>query len=1231
VAPDEDLVKPLRKEIDNGLWGGLTPAEWLEIDDARAFSSKHGEEGINPAESFRTEKRVSTLRKALFEYPLSVHECAVAVFGDASEAAQLAISRIVELGAEIKDASGNQALSARFHLFARSTEGIFGCMTSNPHLYLNRRVQCEKCENLALEMAGCNKCGASFYIGHQADLRDEQFFRPEGSEESRVFLMPEDLELSDENEDDDLQNDHSAGLENQVIGSVSVCVKCGKFSPDAFAVCSVCAGNDIVRVKTQTSRNKCGACGSIGFPAIRKLESGNDAAASVLATEMYQHMPPSVEGLENGLSGAGRKLMVFSDNRQQAAYFAPYLEDRYSKILWRKVIYQALIKLGEMHPTEKSFHIQDMLPHIVQLASDANLFSAGATAITKQTIAKQRLHFELTNTELQNNLEGIGLVRVEPALPDNPESFQAFEEFGLDAVAARSFLLELLTTVRLGGILSADSGVALDVDLFKPRTGPLYIRETIPYAGKRISSWLPKAKSNTRSNFVEKVLAKSAPGADVTELLSGVWAALLNPAGQFSKILETKSVGALGVLSQLDHNNLEITALDQSSSIYECNTCGRVSSRSVLGVCPRYRCDGELEMATERVLAKGIFYSTQYQSPGLISLTSREHTAQLTTGEARDIQIDFVKGKVNVLSSSTTFELGVDVGELQSVFLRNVPPSVANYLQRAGRAGRRADSAALILTYAQRKPHDLSKYADPVSMVAGKMRAPFVELENERIFQRHVYSIFFASYFRTAFIDSKFKAGIFFMEGDDDTHSHRILDWIDDQSSSLRARFDAVLPEVLKPRADEIWENTISDFKALVSQVRERLVEEVAEYASLIAEAIAKGTAKALHEAARLSKVRDTIVDKDMISFLSKSNLIPKYGFPVDTVSLVPRYQEANAEKVDLDRDLTMAIFEYAPGSSVVAAGFVWESVGLGYVPSKEFTRRQYAMCGNCDHYNEKIASDMDRLTTCAACAAPLPNPHEYIIPEWGFVASSEGKRPGDSPRFQGKTNRSLYLSSEGNLVEVQGSNSIGSRIKSELRTIADLVLVNSGPKGQGYQVCPVCRAAFPGTQNSIAKHTYPTNPDKVCGRNIGERIHLGHKYQSDIVRVDIDLAGSGIQATAVAKAVGYALLEGAANGLQIANDDIDVIILPSTESLVRIALVDAVPAGAGFAKLIAENMDQVFASALERVEGCNCGLDTSCYECLRTYRNQKDHDILTRHDAISALQFTSASSAASK
>ena len=106
-------------------------------------------------------------------------------------------------------------------------------------------------------------------------------------------------------------------------------------------------------------------------------------------------------------------------------------------------------------------------------------------------------------------------------------------------------------------------------------------------------------------------------------------------------------------------------------------------------------------------------YRFLYRHLNPVPLVASEHTGQLASVEAADVQQQFLRGEINALSCSTTFELGVDVGELQSVVLRNMPPTTANYVQRAGRAGRRTDSAALVVTYAQRRSHDLSRYQDP--------------------------------------------------------------------------------------------------------------------------------------------------------------------------------------------------------------------------------------------------------------------------------------------------------------------------------------------------------------------------------------------------------------------------------------------------------------------------------------------------------------------------------------
>ena len=110
-------------------------------------------------------------------------------------------------------------------------------------------------------------------------------------------------------------------------------------------------------------------------------------------------------------------------------------------------------------------------------------------------------------------------------------------------------------------------------------------------------------------------------------------------------------------------------------------------------------------------------------------METSEHTAQLTTEAAAEIQQGFNDGRINVLSCSTTFELGVDVGELETVFLRNVPPSPANYIQRAGRAGRRKKSSAFILTFSQRKSHDLTYYNNPERLILGEIKPPYFELK----------------------------------------------------------------------------------------------------------------------------------------------------------------------------------------------------------------------------------------------------------------------------------------------------------------------------------------------------------------------------------------------------------------------------------------------------------------------------------------------------------------------
>ena len=212
-------------------------------------------------------------------------------------------------------------------------------------------------------------------------------------------------------------------------------------------------------------------------------------------------------------------------------------------------------------------------------------------------------------------------------------------------------------------------------------------------------------------------------------------------------------------------------------------------------------------------------------------MKAREHTAQLTSDEAADIQQQFVRGEVNALSCSTTFELGVDVGELQSVVMRNMPPTTANYVQRAGRAGRRTDSAALVLTYAQRRSHDLSRFQDPKAMVSGEVRSPYVPLGNERIDRRHAHSVALAAFFRDAKEqtgETWSKAGEFFL-GDAGTRETGVAVPFAG-AAAITESLRRVLPENVQEQIGVGTGAWAEELCALLEHVRTELAADVAVF-----------------------------------------------------------------------------------------------------------------------------------------------------------------------------------------------------------------------------------------------------------------------------------------------------------------------------------------------------------------------------------------------------------------
>lgn len=1200
----KDLVRPTRKRIEGATWGPINPSDWIDFDKGEDFLEASPDPSSH--NSFLTEESVVSLRNALFDGPLTVKELAEKVFGDNTDSSLQAVIKIVEFGAQIKDPQGNSALSARFHLFARATEGVFTCLSDNPHAYLARHAECEHCDSPVLELAGCRRCGAEHYIG---DFQGDRVFSQPSAGARKLYAYPAYVAGDDENEDHDYfeEGAHQKGQTEIEL----LCRGCGKSNPKTATSCENCSSNDLISVRYSDTDSVCKVCGSSSRNTLRSLESGNDAAAGVLVTELYSSLP--------NLEGSSRKIMVFSDNRQQAAFFAPYLQESYSKLMWRKSIHEALTWAESSLAEGEKKKLFELTSALKQVAQKNGLSAYGGDGGPKAE-ASRNLYLEAVTTDSRLSLEGSGLVSFDIDLPEEEDAYGPLMSLGLTYAESKDLIAQLLQIIRKNGVLTAPSpDVDQASDFFAPRRGPITLRYDDRDAKRKVSSWKPFSRRNGVSDYLEKVLVDLDKSDKLSEVLKGIFELLVNPNGPFKGILSNESSGIEAAKFQLNHNHLLISSVERRGYVFQCKLCRTIASASVREICIRYRCTGKLEKITASDVDDKLpmrHYRQVYKDSRIGPLRAEEHTAQLSNTAARDIQQEFIDGKVNILSSSTTFELGVDVGELETVFLRNVPPGVANYLQRAGRAGRRADSAALIVTYAQRKPHDMAKYAEPRSMVAGEMRAPVVKLDNQRIMERHAYSLIFSDYFKKTFSSELPASGEFFSD-EAGSHSDLIIKHVENNNELLFSRYEKLVPESLADKSRQLWNKSTEQFRELVTRVQNQISRELNELQDLINE---RAVQEDYQGAQRLKRYRNTISGKKLINSLSTKNLIPKYGFPVDTVELTPSLGDKDGKDIQLDRDLAVAIFEYAPGRKVIANGNTWESVGIQRPRSKEkdLIRKRYMSCKVCEFYEEKPFTDNeDKYEFCANCGSDDIANSKYMVPEWGFLARSTTS-DFSGQKNKGGWNRKVHIAEQGKAIEV-GGGFTPPGVSASLRTVAKMVVINESD----VRFCTFCGAAFDISvkTDAMKNHERPYHSVNKCDGQFFQQIRLGHKYETDIVEIEINWSHISIDRALAQVSLANAILQGASEGLQIAIDDLDVVILPKSPTALRIALVDAVPAGAGFAQMISENLKTVFESALEKVDDCECGEETSCYQCLRTYGNQREHDELSRGYAKQVLR----------
>jgi ATP-dependent helicase YprA (DUF1998 family) len=1182
------------------------------------------------------DNRAIQLRRRITGTPMEVQAIANEVFGDLPDQQRAAaVSELVELLLKATDpVSDSPLLSARYHLFLRSLEGAFVAYWPEKKVYLDRQTTIH--DGAAFEIALCRECGQHYFVGKLMDGKLREAMRDPGHPDFGAdFFRPVEAEEIESDDDDD-----GDAKQKQ---SFRLCVQCGemwqaKLGPSGGR-CGHHASLLVVMQETSGEKEsekgdqtpKCDVCGYQAPDPVREVVHGTDGPHAVIATTLHQNLPND-----------RKKVLAFADGRQEAAFFAWYLEQSYKDIRNRNLILQTTRRLSS--ETTEGLSIQTLSKHLRDRFRELKVFKEPKDDIELRREAWLALYREFLTDEPRISLEGVGLLHWTIQWPDGfttPEvllrpPFSLSEREARDLMA---FLFGLLRRERAVE-LQTENAVSISweelglqhrqvaVEIERPQRKP---------PTKSINGWTgaktpsgKRRKSMARMKFLMRILMDSDPGLeedaaaeDADKALREIWGAVRQWGEQRST--DERLLLRVGDAHRLNPDWWRAFPIGKDERLFQCDTCGRLQKVSIRGICSRHKCLGKLKAVHPAELenVEENHYRLLYDEDIPARLVVEEHTAQIDKERAREFQRDFKQNKIDVLSCSTTFELGVDLGDLDTIFLRNVPPEAFNYAQRVGRAGRRKGYPGIAITYCKRGPHDLYHFADPQRMLKGTTQVPVLSLTNEKIILRHVAATAFSRFFR-AFRVKFENVGALFKDLEQPTGTSDLREFLQANGAELEDTLCAVVSQQMAEKIglkDGTWiENVAGD------NSRFWLAEaEVSSDYKSVKEFETTSAQKRDYKAAERASARvSTIAGEDVLSFLSRKAVIPKYGFPVDVVELdthpVRTGRSRESIEVSLQRDLAIAVAEFAPTSKLVANKKEWESKGLKKVAGKEWPRKFYRRCIRHNFFKQWGQEDVEPPGRCSC--ERMPSKYEYVDPIFGFVTTL-GK-PEEPKRRPAKTftTRPYFVGFSGS---EPGELSFSS-IQLTKTSPGTMVVLCEGRKGEGFRICETCAAGV--RQSEIKKGKGHNTPfGTPCFGSVQSPISLGHEFPTDVLRMQFLTQPPLLNIDPVwfAYSLAYAVVEGAAEILEVPSSDLNATVAYGSEHFIPpIVLYDNVPGGAGLVARLEDKsvLKRTLEAARTRVKGtCNCGEDTSCYGCLRSYRNQFAHQHLRRGPVMHYLE----------
>jgi ATP-dependent helicase YprA (DUF1998 family) len=1238
---------------------------------------------------------------------LALPDLEARLFPDSSDAAP-AVAALLALATYARRQSDQRVLlPTRLHMFFRGLPGLFACSdaackharaTASPARQLGRlhthlRDACQ-CGARVYELLTHRECGTAFLKGYIAGLRGDFLWHlPSGPlrEGQQTPLIEVELLVDGRPPEDRSDQCIQAWLD----------VKSGRL---AYTEPDPSAGFREVFIpapaldwsKRGLKFPRCPVCNAETLRGGRTTimdhsTKGEAPFANLVKTQLDAQ--PAARAESRMLPNGGRKVLLFSDGRQKAARLARDIPREVEQDIFRQILALATSRLTEAGREPRP--VPDLYVAALTVLRDFNL------PIFDRTDA-QRVEYEIERLEKDHGNEPLAELLTEFVPGEIPSRYKVAL---LKQLCGRYYSL-----------------MGTTVGMLVPARKPLQkLQVALPAAVPALSG---QDVDDLCVSWIAELAGKYALDRDlsghVRAAAAGYWSDKWGANGTFSKTLRANierifklppgSTDAIeGLLTHelalqhqggayfLDPTKLKLR-IDLSLPWYQCGNCTALLPSTLRRHCASCGSGGitKLDPAeSEYIRSRKGFWRDPVRSVleskhQLRSISVEEHTAQLSNRDNarvhatteqfelrfKDIQIDAHDRPIDVLSCTTTMEVGVDIGSLVAVGLRNVPPQRENYQQRAGRAGRRGSSVSTVLAYAQNGPHDSYYYANPKQIVAGSPRNPDIKIDNPKIARRHVTSFLFQTYFHgymdeheipvggatSALFRALGKARDFFFGAPGSVPEFQSFRaWVEEQviapGGDQRRRIRSWLPDSLRtaPLTLDQWigdiaERLLDDLQAIKAELTPPPQEAINQTAEATGDDDADG--------------RNALGNEELLEFLFSRGLLPSYAFPTDLTSflverLVPT-PGVNQWKMEIvqrpQQGIDKALSEYAPGRLIVINKETYRSGGIvaNVLPTVHDRAaplfadiRNLVHCDACSFVRDL---DEDELMTpvCPVCSGELQSTR-MIVPQ--VFTPEDGKALDEDDRDQDIT----YATSaqfpvpvgRGDLPEL---NSIGTNVAYAVTPDRKLVTANKGQLSndvyQGFWVCEKCGRASTEEPNLGAhQRPYqiefsfgPPKPTRQCNGRF-HSVFMGHVFSTDLLLLRIAVK-SPIVTTTTNPVVLRALEDGLysiAEGLRLSASrhpqlDLDpsefgagfriVPALADGELLLDVYLYDTLSGGAGYAELAGRHLQEILADVLALLESCPASCDRSCESCLRHYHNQHLRGRLDRHIGAQLLRY---------